>query len=305
MTSNLNTSRNRWATSRSRGTVLASLFFSFAFSAYGQVSLPSGDSDKLLAQRPIPTYPPLARAARIEGKVVVEVVVSDKGSVTSARVVSGNALLTEEAINVAKKYRYQPYVVAGVPTVFRTRIEVSFSLAPQPAKSDEQKQREQQYLSLRRECQDRLQKKDWKQATSKCQALSEARESEGFNWMIYGWIGTAHLGQQHFEDALTYFNRALELTPVKTATGVELAYAYRGVAMANHSLQNITLAREFYVKAETRLQDAEQVTGNQIMRQEFEKVLQATRQLHQLLERNAVPAEVERELAKQLGLGLW
>ena len=208
-------------------------------------------------------------------------------------------------MSVAKKYRYQPYVVAGVPTVFRTRIEVSFSLAPEPVKSDEQKQREQQYLSLRRECQDPLRKEDWKQATSTCRVLSEARESDGFNWMIYGWIGTAHLGQQQFKDALTYFNRALELTPVKTATGVELAYAYRGVAMANHSLQNTTAAREFYVKAEARLQDAEQVTGNQIMRQEFEKVLQATRQLHQLLERNAGPAEVEREMAKQLGLGLW
>lgn len=169
---------------------------------------------------------------------------------------------------------------------------------------DEQKRRQDQYLSLRRDCQVLLLNKNWERAQSTCRTLSEARGSEGFDWMIYTWVGTAHLGQKHFEDALAYFNRALESAPVKTGSAVELASVYRGVAIASHGLRNINLARQFYMQAETKLQEAEKLTGNQTVRQEFEKLLRATRQLHQLLERNATASDVEREIARQLDMGL-
>ena len=184
----------------------------------------------------------------------------------------------------------------------------SFALrayAQVPPSPDEQKRLDEKHLSLRRECQELLRKKDWQWAQATCRALTEARGSVGFDWMIYSWVGTAHLGQKHFEDALTYFNRSLESAPVKTGSTVELATIYRGVAMASHGLRNITLAREFYTQAETKLQEADKLTGNQILRDEFDRLLRATRQLHQLLDRNAAPANVEREITRQLGQGMW
>src|SRR5215469_4875699 len=40
-----------------------------------------------------PEYPPLAKAARVSGRVVVEVTVDELGNVTSARAISGHPLL--------------------------------------------------------------------------------------------------------------------------------------------------------------------------------------------------------------------
>ena len=45
-----------------------------------------------------PTYPPLARAARVSGSVVVEVTVDEAGNVMSARAVSGHPLLKDAAV---------------------------------------------------------------------------------------------------------------------------------------------------------------------------------------------------------------
>jgi TonB family protein len=55
-----------------------------------------------------PTYPPLARAARVSGTVVVEVTINTKGYVTSARALSGHPLLKEAAVAAARDWQFTP-----------------------------------------------------------------------------------------------------------------------------------------------------------------------------------------------------
>ena len=55
-----------------------------------------------------PIYPPIARAARASGVVVVEVQVGADGAVTAASVVSGHPILRQAAANAARLWKFAP-----------------------------------------------------------------------------------------------------------------------------------------------------------------------------------------------------
>lgn len=58
--------------------------------------------------RRVPAYPALARNIRLEGPVVVEIVVSPEGRVESARAISGHGLLVKAAVDAAYDWRFEP-----------------------------------------------------------------------------------------------------------------------------------------------------------------------------------------------------
>ncbi|HWO02467.1 MAG TPA: TonB family protein [Blastocatellia bacterium] len=62
-----------------------------------------------------PVYPPLAKAARVSGAVVVEIVVDEQGSVISARAMSGDPLLKDAATSAARAWKFNPTILGGVP----------------------------------------------------------------------------------------------------------------------------------------------------------------------------------------------
>jgi TonB family protein len=75
-----------------------------------------------------PLYPPLAKLARVDGRVRIEVLVNTDGSVARVVQSSGHPLLARAAIEAAKKYRYEPFVQNGaaVPAIFW--VEIDFEL---------------------------------------------------------------------------------------------------------------------------------------------------------------------------------
>jgi eukaryotic-like serine/threonine-protein kinase len=76
-----------------------------------------------------PVYPPLARAAQLEGDVVLQVVVGRDGKVSDiAVVVSIHPLLDEAARNAVRRYEYLPARRNGVPEARTIRIAVSFRM---------------------------------------------------------------------------------------------------------------------------------------------------------------------------------
>jgi protein TonB len=67
-----------------------------------------------------PSYPPRARAAQIEGHVVVEFTVTLTGAVKDAIVVESTHTAFERAsIEAVQKFRYRPRVVDGQPVEVR------------------------------------------------------------------------------------------------------------------------------------------------------------------------------------------
>jgi protein TonB len=72
----------------------------------------TGDVTNVKTLTPIstvdPVYPPLARQARIQGVVVLQVTVNPQGAVETWRVVTGHPLLVQAAVDAVKQWRYEP-----------------------------------------------------------------------------------------------------------------------------------------------------------------------------------------------------
>jgi protein TonB len=94
--------------------------------AVQRVRVSSGVTDGLLIHRVEPTYPPLARQARIEGSVVLTAFIDKGGNVQRLSVVSGHPLLVSAAIDAVKQWRYKPLLVNGQPIEVETTVTVNF-----------------------------------------------------------------------------------------------------------------------------------------------------------------------------------
>lgn len=73
-----------------------------------------------------PQYPPGARSARVQGSVVMDAVIGTDGTIQQLRVISGNPLLVNAAMEAVKKWRYQPFLLDGKPVEGETTITVNF-----------------------------------------------------------------------------------------------------------------------------------------------------------------------------------
>jgi protein TonB len=94
-----------------------------------RVRVSAGVSQGLLIHQVKPTYPSLARQARIQGAVVLQAVIGKDGSIQNLRAVSGHPMLTPAAIDAVKQWRYKPYYLNGEPVEVDTQITVNFTLA--------------------------------------------------------------------------------------------------------------------------------------------------------------------------------
>ena len=75
-----------------------------------------------------PTYPALARSARIQGIVVLQAVISKQGTIENLRVLTGHPMLAPAAIDAVRQWRYRPYILNNEPIEVETQITVNFSL---------------------------------------------------------------------------------------------------------------------------------------------------------------------------------
>ena len=75
---------------------------------------------------PKPAYPPIARAARASGTVVVQVLIDENGNVVSAHAVSGHPLLQAVAVGAARQAKFSPTKLSGQPVKVTGVIEYNF-----------------------------------------------------------------------------------------------------------------------------------------------------------------------------------
>jgi protein TonB len=94
-----------------------------------RVRISQGVTRGLLIHRVEPSYPPLARAARVQGDVVLTAVISVTGEIENLQLVSGHPMLVPAAISAVKLWRYKPYLLNGQPVEVETTITVIFSLS--------------------------------------------------------------------------------------------------------------------------------------------------------------------------------
>ncbi|MGA8500885.1 MAG: energy transducer TonB [Candidatus Sulfotelmatobacter sp.] len=94
-----------------------------------RVRVSQGVSAGLLVRRVNPTYPPLARQARIQGQVILRAVIAKDGSIENLTLVSGHPMLAPAAIEAVKQWRYKPYLLNGEPVEVDTEVLVNFTLS--------------------------------------------------------------------------------------------------------------------------------------------------------------------------------
>ena len=93
-----------------------------------RVGVPQGISHGLLVKKVDPQYPEAARRDRIQGSVVLQVVIGTNGDVQNLTLVSGHPALVPAAIDAVKQWKYKPYRLNGQPVEVATQVTVSFQL---------------------------------------------------------------------------------------------------------------------------------------------------------------------------------
>lgn len=77
---------------------------------------------------PEPVYPQLAKTARIQGIVNVEILIDETGRVISAHATTGNPLLRQEAERAASRARFSPTLLSQQPVKAKGVITFNFIL---------------------------------------------------------------------------------------------------------------------------------------------------------------------------------
>jgi len=119
------------------GTVTHSLFSNLASNTpivprvvpqtpAGPVKVSSRVAAALIISQPDPVYPAIAKAAHVQGAVILHAYISKEGAIEDLSVVSGNGMLVNAARDAVQCWRYKPYLLNGEPIEVETSITVNF-----------------------------------------------------------------------------------------------------------------------------------------------------------------------------------
>jgi TonB family protein len=88
---------------------------------------PAAAEDSLV-HRVEPEYPEEARQQQIQGPVVLDVHINQDGTVQEVKMVSGDSVLAQAAMDAVKQWRFKPHTVNGHPAEMQTRVTLNFRL---------------------------------------------------------------------------------------------------------------------------------------------------------------------------------
>ena len=106
----------------------ASLWLLICFSILSSLSAPLSHgqqdpkTDRKVTTRVEPDYPPVLRMRQIGGTVRLEVTITPRGTVESAKVLGGNPILAESAVIAVKKWKF-----VSAETATRTTVSLVFN----------------------------------------------------------------------------------------------------------------------------------------------------------------------------------
>jgi protein TonB len=76
-----------------------------------------------------PAYPADARAAGVQGIVIIEALIGTDGTVIAAKVLRSVPMLDDAALEAVRQWRYTPTLLNGEPVEVRMTVTVNFRLA--------------------------------------------------------------------------------------------------------------------------------------------------------------------------------
>ncbi len=97
-------------------------------SSHPPVNVGGALQESKLIKRVEPVYPEIARQARIETTVILEVLINEQGEIANIRIIRGHPLLDAAAMDAVKQWRYQPTYLNGEAVPVITTQSVVFKL---------------------------------------------------------------------------------------------------------------------------------------------------------------------------------
>jgi TonB family protein len=93
-----------------------------------RVRVSQGVAQGMAISKVPPIYPADAKAARIQGSVIIGVIIGKDGGIQSEHLISGHPLLAPAAMDAVKQWKYRPYLLNGQAVEVDTQITVNFTL---------------------------------------------------------------------------------------------------------------------------------------------------------------------------------
>lgn len=126
-----------------------------------------------------PIYPPIAKAAHIQGTVLFDLRIGVSGKIESMKVASGPAMLQQAAIDCVKQWTFHPFEKGGIPVIATGQMPIVFALSDyHPPANDGQIA--DRYFPLSDKCRQAVSaKEDPSGAESVCNQAAEIAEQFG------------------------------------------------------------------------------------------------------------------------------
>ncbi|HXG95340.1 MAG TPA: TonB family protein [Blastocatellia bacterium] len=150
-----------------------------------------------------PAYPPLAKAARVSGSVVVEVTIDEEGNVIAARAISGHPLLKDAAVDAARGWKFKPTLLSGQPVKVIGTITFNFHL-------DNDKEIE---------------------------ALKEKINANPGSAELHYELANLYKGSMQYEKAIEEYKQALSLEPNHAGAYLGLGDVYEMTGRGNEAIE--------------------------------------------------------------------
>lgn len=209
---------------------------------------------------PDPVYPAIAKAAQVQGNVVIRIVIDPAGKVTSDKPVSGPPMLLQAAADAVKSWTFRPFQIDGSAQEVTTTVTVPFSLYPNGGgPAEEQQKAEQATFPLFNKCEAALRARDVAGAVTVCKQgvdmslkAGDSTESDQLMMMdCYERYGHALLAADQPQNALAAEDRAIELAKKRLKdTDQEYAMPFFWRAVVEMRLGEFVDASADFSKAE-------------------------------------------------------
>ena len=92
-----------------------------------QAIVPAAEMEQHITHKVDPVYPEAARQVHVRGVVVLHAIIGSDGTVLKLEKMRGPEVLAQAAMDAARWWRYEPYVLNGKPVEVETTIEVPFN----------------------------------------------------------------------------------------------------------------------------------------------------------------------------------
>jgi TonB family protein len=175
-------------------------------------TVPSAEAESHIVEKIEPTVPPLAKMAKIGGKVRLRIVISASGDVSSVKAITGHPLLVQAAIEATKKWKYRPFVQGGMRIPVETEVELDF-----PGGMGEQDSAARnRFYPAEDECQELLKTRKYAEAERKCREVVEISNKLPEDLILERSRARALLAnslymQKRFQEAIPLYEEALAL----------------------------------------------------------------------------------------------